>query len=57
MLVHHTDAEREYSYDKDSPVGRLDKALTEADQRVWTVVDMNNDWLRVFPFDKVVAAK
>ena len=39
-LVHHTDAEREYAYDRDSPIGRLDKALDEASGARWTVVDM-----------------
>jgi phosphoglycolate phosphatase-like HAD superfamily hydrolase len=48
-LVHHTDAEREWAYDRDSPVGRLDKALTEALARGWIVVDMKSDWKRVFP--------
>jgi phosphoserine phosphatase len=48
-LVHHTDAEREWAYDRASHVGRLDKALDEAGQRGWTVVDMKRDWLTVFP--------
>jgi hypothetical protein len=48
-LVHHTDAEREWAYDKNSHVGRLDKALDEAHAKGWTVVDMKNDWRVVFP--------
>jgi hypothetical protein len=48
-LVHHTDAEREYAYDRDSSVGKLDKALDEAESRGWTVVDMKNDWKTIFP--------
>jgi len=48
-LVHHTDASREWSYDRDSSVGRLDAALDEADKRAWTVVDMKRDWKRIFP--------
>ncbi|MBB5764412.1 phosphoglycolate phosphatase-like HAD superfamily hydrolase [Methylorubrum rhodesianum] len=48
-LVHHTDAEREFAYDRQSHVGRLDKALDEAGQRGWTVVDMRQDWKQVFP--------
>jgi phosphoglycolate phosphatase-like HAD superfamily hydrolase len=48
-LVHHTDAEREWAYDRASHVGRLDKALDEARQRGWTVVDMRRDWRTVFP--------
>jgi phosphoglycolate phosphatase-like HAD superfamily hydrolase len=50
-LVRHTDAEREWAYDRRSPVGKLDKALDEASARKWTVVDMKRDWKRVFPFD------
>jgi hypothetical protein len=50
LLVHHTDAEREWTYDRHSPIGRLDKALDEAQRRGWTVVDMKKDWKKVFPF-------
>jgi hypothetical protein len=50
--VHHTDAEREWAYDRNSQVGKLDKALDEANTRGWTVVDMKNDWKVVFPPDK-----
>ena len=49
LIVHHTDAEREYAYDRDSHVGRLDKALSEAPQRGWTVVDMKTDWKAIYP--------
>ncbi len=48
-LVHHTDAEREWAYDRQSSIGRLDKALDEAWQRGWTVVNMKRDWKIVFP--------
>jgi hypothetical protein len=48
LIVHHTDAEREYAYDRDSPVGRLGRALDEAPARGWTVVDMRRDWRIVF---------
>jgi hypothetical protein len=48
-LVHHTDAEREWAYDRDSSVGRLDKALDEARLRDWTVVDMRTDWNIIYP--------
>jgi hypothetical protein len=48
-LVHHTDARREYTYDRTSKIGRLDKALDEANARGWTVVDMKQDWRAVFP--------
>jgi len=52
FLVHHTDAEREWAYDRDSHIGRLDKALNEARQQGWTVVDMQNDWKVIYPFQK-----
>jgi hypothetical protein len=50
-LVHHTDAEREWAYDRTSHIGKLDKALDEATSKGWTVVDMKHDWKRVFAFD------
>ena len=49
LIVHHTDAVREYAYDRQSHVGKLDKALDEAASRGWTVVDMKADWRTVFP--------
>lgn len=49
MLVHHTDADREYAYDRKSPVGRLDQALDEATAKGWLVVDMKRDWKTIFP--------
>lgn len=52
-LVHHTDAEREYAYDRHSHVGKLDKALDEARERGWTVVDMKRDWAVVFPHERL----
>jgi phosphoglycolate phosphatase-like HAD superfamily hydrolase len=53
LIVHHTDAEREYAYDANPKgSGKLVDALNEAPQRGWTVVDMKNDWKRVFAFDK-----
>ncbi|MDF0644589.1 MAG: HAD family hydrolase [Nitrospira sp.] len=51
-LVHHTNAEREWAYDRASHVGKLDKALDEANAKGWTVVDMKKDWKRIFPFDQ-----
>jgi phosphoglycolate phosphatase-like HAD superfamily hydrolase len=47
-LVHHTDAEREWAYDRTSHIGKLDKALDEATAKSWTVVDMKTDWNAVF---------
>ncbi|MGM4886050.1 HAD family hydrolase [Tardiphaga sp. 11_C7_N12_6] len=48
-IVHHTDAEREYAYDRQSKVGKLDKALDEGIAKGWTVVNMKQDWKTVFP--------
>ena len=50
LIVHHTDAEREYAYDRQSHFGKLDKALDAAAVNRWTVVDMKKDWKRVFAF-------
>jgi hypothetical protein len=55
-LVHHTDAAREYAYDRQSHVGKLDQALDEATARGWTVVDMTVDWRTVFPPDDMPVA-
>jgi hypothetical protein len=49
LYVHHTDAEREWAYDRTSSIGKLDKGLDEATQRGWTVVDMKKDWKTIFP--------
>ena len=51
-IVHHTDAEREYAYDRQSDVGRLDVALEAAAVNGWTVIDMKRDWKVIFPFEK-----
>jgi hypothetical protein len=51
-LVHHTDAEREWAYDRESPIGRLDKALDEARGGNWTIVEMRGDWKVIYPFEK-----
>ena len=48
-LIHHTDAAREWAYDRHSSVGRLDKALDEAEVKGWTVVSMKDDWKTIFP--------
>jgi phosphoserine phosphatase len=49
LFVHHTDAEREYAYDRKSHVGTLDKALDRADAMGWIIVDMKKEWKTVFP--------
>jgi phosphoglycolate phosphatase-like HAD superfamily hydrolase len=51
LYVHHTDADREWAYDRKSPIGRLDKGLDEAGAKGWTVVDMKADWARIFAFE------
>jgi phosphoglycolate phosphatase-like HAD superfamily hydrolase len=51
MIVRHTDADREWAYDRNSHIGRLDKALDEAGRRGWLVVDMKKDWKTVYSFD------
>ena len=50
LVVHHTDAEREWAYDRDSHVGRLNKALDESQGHGWVVVDMKRDWKRIYPW-------
>jgi hypothetical protein len=49
LYVHHTDAAREWAYDRKSPFGRLDKGLDEARAKGWTVVDMKQDWKVIYP--------
>ena len=51
-IVWHTDSQREWAYDRKSAIGRLDKALDEAKEKNWTVVDMKKDWKRIYPFDQ-----
>ena len=48
LIVHHTDAEREFAYDRDSHIGRLVRGLDEGPERGWLIVDMAKDWSRVF---------
>ncbi len=52
LIVHHTDGEREWAYDRQSSIGKLDKALDEAAKRGWTVVDMKTEWNTIFPTTK-----
>lgn len=52
MFVHHTDSLREYSYDRQSALARLNKGLDDAARYHWLVVDMKTDWKKIFPFDK-----
>jgi hypothetical protein len=52
LFVHHTDADREYAYDRESHVGTLDTALDIAAENDWIIVDVKKDWKVVFPFEK-----
>lgn len=51
-LIHHTDADREYAYDRHSRFGKLDKALDEAQRQRWLIIDMKHDWQRIFSGDE-----
>ena len=51
LYVHHTDAEREWAYDKDSHVGRLDKGLVQAKKDGWAIIDMKKDWKVIYPYN------
>ena len=52
LIVHHTDAAREWAYDRESHIGTLARGLDEAGKRGWTIVDMRQDWRIVYPFQK-----
>ena len=52
LYVHHTDAEREWAYDRESHIGKLDEGLDEAKARGWTIVDLKKDWKQIFPSEK-----
>jgi hypothetical protein len=51
LYLHHTDSEREWAYDRESHIGRLDKGLDEASEKGWTVIDMKEDWKLIYPFE------
>jgi phosphoserine phosphatase len=51
LLIHHDDAEREYAYDRESKIGKLDRAWDEAKAKGWVVVSMKQDWKRIFGFE------
>ena len=52
VLLHHTDGEREWAYDRDSPIGRLSRGLDEGPAKGWLIVDMKADWKKIFPGDE-----
>jgi len=49
LIVHHDDAKREYAYDRNSHIGRLDRGLDEGPKRGWAIVSMKRDWKRIYP--------
>ena len=51
LYLHHTDSIREWAYDRDSHIGRLDEGLDEANEKGWTVIDMEKDWKVIYPFE------
>lgn len=52
MIVHHTDSEREYAYDRNSLAGRLDRGLDDAEKQGWRLIDMKQDWKRIYSFEE-----
>lgn len=52
MIVHHTDAQREWAYDRQSHIGHLGKGLDDAAKYNWLIVDMKMDWKKIYPFEK-----
>ncbi|WP_170325007.1 HAD family hydrolase [Ruegeria arenilitoris] len=48
VLIHHTDAEREWAYDRESPIGKLVDGLDKGPGLGWVIVDMANDWNRIY---------
>lgn len=51
IYLHHTDSIREWAYDRDSHIGKLDKGLDEANKKGWTIIDMEKDWKVIYPFE------
>jgi hypothetical protein len=49
VLIHHDDDDREYAYDRQTNIGRLDRGLTDAKTNGWLVASMKDDWTRIFP--------
>ncbi|MEM1142891.1 MAG: HAD family hydrolase [Pseudomonadota bacterium] len=48
VFVHHTDAKREWQYDRESSIGKLDRGLDDAASKSWVLIDMQKDWKQVF---------
>jgi phosphoglycolate phosphatase-like HAD superfamily hydrolase len=52
LIVHHTDGEREWAYDRASHIGQLARGLDEAPKRGWVIADVKRDWKVIYPFQK-----
>ncbi|HSH19227.1 MAG TPA: hypothetical protein VLA03_02165, partial [Draconibacterium sp.] len=52
LYLHHTDDVREWAYDRESHIGKLDKGLDEANEKGWTVINMKQDWKVIYPFEQ-----
>lgn len=52
LYLHHTDADREWAYDRESHIGQFNKGLDEALEKGWNIIDMKNDWKTIYPFQK-----
>jgi hypothetical protein len=51
IIIHHTDSDREWSYDRNSHIGKLEKGLDDAAEYNWVIIDMKKDWKKIFPFE------
>ena len=51
IYIHRTDEKREWAYDRESHIGRLDKGLDEAIEKGWTIINMKDDWRVIYPFE------
>jgi len=54
VVVHHTDAVREWAYDRESHIGQLARGLDEGPKRGWVIVDMKNEWKVIYPFQRMM---
>ena len=49
--MHHTDSIREWAYDRDSHIGRLDKGIEESKAKGWNLIDMKSEWKVIYPYE------
>jgi hypothetical protein len=52
MIVHHTDSLREWAYDRGSHIGKLERGLDDGAKYKWLLVDMKNDWKKIYSYEK-----